>query len=140
MENRQLKFRAWDKANECFYYSDRYENLAVFFAVVQTNIHAGNDMIIDQWVGQYGSKKQDFYEGDIVRFSGTLDDEPYAEDYMVKWDSDGLFGLFLINAQHPVFPGQWHDGPLKEDLDDDKDYCFMGTIHQNPELWTDLYK
>lgn len=38
---REIKFRAWDKFNGCYWHSDKFENLADFFTKIQILIDGG---------------------------------------------------------------------------------------------------
>jgi uncharacterized phage protein (TIGR01671 family) len=72
MQNRQLKFRAWDKLAKKFTYPDKgYQGHYVLtlngqFQNLQ-NGSGGDEYVVQQWTGLRDSKGVDIYEGDIVR-------------------------------------------------------------------------
>ena len=68
---KNLKFRAYDKFNDCFYYSEHpdkshHQSLADFFTLVQHCIDGGNDVIVERWTEKTDKNGKDIFEGDDV--------------------------------------------------------------------------
>lgn len=83
--NRELKFRAWDKFNGCFWYSDKYPNLAKFFYAMQLLIDGGNKLIFQQFTGIKDINGKEIYEGDKVDFTLTHDSYNKLYSSVVEW-------------------------------------------------------
>lgn len=61
------KFRYYDQFNGCMVYSDKFKNLAEFFANYQMAVDGDNDPILEQY-SQFSIKTGvDIYEGDVVK-------------------------------------------------------------------------
>ena len=71
MNNRQLKFRAWDKLEKRFIYPDKgYQGHYVLdlngrFQNLQ-NGSGGDEYVVQQWTGFVDAKGKDIYEGDFL--------------------------------------------------------------------------
>lgn len=114
--SRELKFRAWDKFNEVFYYSDKYKNLAVFFLEIQKCIDAENGIVIEQCTGLNDMNGLEIYEGDLLkRNHGRINRISFH------------FGEFEIINKH-TYPGS-----LYKHLND-FDCLVAGNKHQNADL------
>lgn len=58
-----LKFRAWDKKNKAWIYSDHQKGLAWFFSLVEKY-----NCKVMQYTGVIDKNKRDIYDGDIIRY------------------------------------------------------------------------
>jgi uncharacterized phage protein (TIGR01671 family) len=90
MNNRQLKFRAWDKLAKRFIYPDKgYQGHYVLtlngqFQNLQ-NGSGGDEYVVQQYTGLNDYESNNIYEGDIVRYE--LDGIVYTQT--VGWGNNG---------------------------------------------------
>jgi hypothetical protein len=124
MENRIIKFRAWDKFNDQYWYSDKYKNLADFFCVIQSFIDGGNEITLEQYTGLHDKDGKEIYHFDIIGLDTINGIKP---GWIVDWhDGYGCWGLKAISlGQEIAHPTQIHFW---------KSHEVIGSIRQNPEL------
>ena len=132
MNNRQLKFRAWDKLEKRFFYPDKgYQGHYVLtlngqFQNLQ-NGSGGDEYIVQQWTGFVDAKGKDIYEGDIgsVNFYPKLHAVIKFGEYCGKdyYDQDG-YGWFIdFEIDRYAFVKNWP-----------KNTTIIGNIFENSEL------
>ena len=90
MQNRTLKFRAWDKLAKQFTYPDKgYQGHYVLTLNGQfQNLQNGSgsdEYVVQQWTGLNDYENNNIYEGDIVRYE--LDGTVYTQT--VGWGNNG---------------------------------------------------
>ncbi len=80
---REIKFRAWDRFNECYWYSDKYNNLADFFVKMQELSESGNALIFEQFTGLRNKNGKEIYERDYLK-------NPKGEIGCIIWHEAGF--------------------------------------------------
>lgn len=109
MEQRQIKFRAWDKDKKRMYSWEDYK-LDVLALVIQPS----QEYPIMQFTGLLDKNGKEIYEGDI---SWDSEYEEYGKIYF----DDGCFCYEHDNVIEQL--GEWHDS-----------IEVIGNIYQNPDL------
>lgn len=119
MNNRQLKFRAWDKLEKRFFYPDKgYQGHYVLtlngrFQNLQ-NGSGGDEYVVQQWTGFIDRNGKDIYEGDFL-----------GENFDPIMFYDGKFVTNLQGARLFDLEEFWEDGQEPE---------IIGNIFENSEL------
>lgn len=124
-----MKFRAWDKFNACFYFSENY-GLADFF--VRMKELEENGIVYQQATGLQDFNKEDIYEGDIVSFTATahykehgkVTDVIFSEDlqFVARGSVPGVDDRNKVEHGLPLVWGGWECMEV------------IGNNFQNPEL------
>jgi len=111
---KNLKFRAWDKFNAQYWYSEKHENLGDFFKKMQHLIDGDNDIVFEQFTGSIDKNGKEIYEGDIVKANQET-------IFQIEWFIDE--SEYCCNGF-----GFKTNGWLSTELD------VIGNIYENPEL------
>lgn len=95
--NRQIKFRAWDKFNGCYHYqqNESLAGLATFFKMIADYKAAGNEIILERWSGLTDKEGNEIYESDRwgaidgLKLEGTI--VMHEGSWSIKW-GNGYYG------------------------------------------------
>lgn len=142
METQNLKFRAWDGFNACFYYSEKRESVTKFFELIDHCRKGGNDIKVFSWSGQTVNGR-DVYPGDIL----MLDTNGSLQYSMCVWVKKwGLFALAnlpydylaFLNGNDVVERDTFLSFPIDKTVQTTMRVC--GNIFENPEYLPDNFK
>jgi uncharacterized phage protein (TIGR01671 family) len=119
---REIKFRAWDKKYNSWFYSSHLpdtEGLAMFWKFIHEHSF---DHEIMQYTGLRDRNNREIYEGDIVK-------DEYGKKYPVIWDGIGwtLEGFYRPKQDEPGSA-----------FSEDAIFEIIGNIYENPELLAPL--
>lgn len=120
-----LKLRAWDKFNECFYFSEKASSFQAFFDNFQ--MLSGNGMVLEMYSTINDSDGVEIYAGDIVEYE--LDNmEPESGTTKYREEVKFIDGCFCVDGYTPLYATtEWK---LKR----------VGNIHEHPHLLCDRCK
>lgn len=116
---REIKFRAYDKFNDCHWYSDKYKTLGDFFTTMQRLIDGGNELVFEQYTGIKDKNGKEIYEGDILKCENR-------DIVCVSYET--IYASFGIWKKGWAFLHYFHETVEPEECQ------VIGNIHDNPEL------
>jgi len=110
---RKIKFRAWDKEQNKYFYFDLL-NIDSIFTMHQLN-NWNEILTIEQFTGIKDKEGVEIYEGDIIEFGAKLCVVEFCECHYELISTDEKFINTLYNSE-------WDELEV------------IGNIHENPEL------
>jgi len=139
MKQREIKFRAWDKENNCMYEWDVLSKRNNFMEALEMNKE--NLWELMQYTGLKDRKGKKIWEGDIVRvlYSGwpskPEDDKRTLEEYLVSLSSVGRViyqaPKFVIDFGKRKY---WDNNIGSFNVDPYGFIEVIGNVYSNPEL------
>ena len=118
MENREIKFRAWNKEEKRMVYFDAnlYE-FGKFLVTLEDSLDTFQNWVFQQYTGLKGKNGKEIYEGDIVR---AFHKGQYNQ-----------IGEVFFEKKRPSFRVRFKNN---KDILVRRDLEVIGNIFENPEL------
>lgn len=125
MENRVIKFRAWNKRKSAMYLSpNEIHHLGSWFdAHLPGSLADVDNIVIMQFTGLSDKNGNDIYEGDIMSYTSSLNGRTYFGRVIYTG------GLFALSQRYP------------NGISDEIEYLFtrthyeiIGNVFDNPKL------
>ena len=130
MNNREIKFRVWDKKIKAFLTKDggcfKSTDFIYSFGSIINNDFP--NLEVQQFTGLKDKNGKEIYEGDIIKLSGGY--YPRRK-VIIKWLDGGLHAFRSKTSEYPVEEGY----TLNHEIGNTHSFSeVIGNIFENPEL------
>lgn len=133
ISNREIEFRAWDKKNKIMYTAPYPYEIAVgveFCGFQGEQTHGefisrhDNELIPMQYTGIKDCNGQKIFEGDIIKFIHS-DNDDVTTNRLVVWNDDNTSFCLSLDGylNHFGLPSTWNHR-----------YEIVGNVFKNPEI------
>jgi len=125
MEQRVIKFRAWDCFNGVMYYSDNFKSLSLYFAFCEDCIKGGNKLIQMQYTGLKDKNGIEIYKESICQVTKFMRCRIFIDLYegiKIEWIGKNARVRMFKERIEPIFRN--HEITFE----------VIGNIYENPNL------
>jgi uncharacterized phage protein (TIGR01671 family) len=155
MNKREIKFRVWDKINNCFFdWKEQYNTLEFNEGIPDRIILYDTEGVLEkdefelmQYTGLKDVNGVEIYEGDIILYPDTESEfidvgiggegvkvaETGINSFFPVEFKDGEFGI-NVNLNSEILYNGWYT--LRMALEEVESIEVIGNIYENPELLT----
>ena len=131
---REIKFRAWHKADKKIYEVIAF-NLGKWFLRGKAHPMPRSAIELLQYTGLKDKNGVEIYEGDLIKFWSGSESEEDAQISVVKWwvDEDNNYPAFDLD--HNMISNYYFESNVLSELSEwCIDFYVIGNIHEHPHL------
>jgi len=131
MKQREMKFRAWHKANNTMLDLEKLTPLAIHTKLQKAGgglfIPKSNALVIMQFTGLLDKNGKEIYEGDIIL--NPLSTKPEDKGFLVSWM---VHGFYLSNVRGNMFEHEENKFIPFDNIE--TNFEIIGNIYEHPNL------